>query len=356
MKAGMTLSDLAKEVERRAAMKRDYVVPTPAMEMLPSGRVTFGDQNVAVNDFAAGQIAEHCGIPAKYAKRMQAEAPELWAANVNAWFRKEPAARMARTLDGTLRAFVSDRFRPLEDIDLAEAALPALAELDLDVMSTQITDRRFYIKAVGKQLSRELAKHGAALGDGGHTIVDVLYPAVTLSNSEVGDGALSILVGTYTKGCSNLATFSERSMRKYHIGGKHEMGEAVYALLSDQTRRVTDAAIWAQVRDVVKAAFNAEAFNSLVDTIAGTQADKIADPIRVIELSTRKFGLTEGERTGVLKHLIEGADLSRFGLHNAITRAAQDLDDYDRASAFERMGGQIIELPRGEWAELAKAA
>lgn len=356
MKAGLSITELAREIERRDATKRDFLVPTQAMEMQPSGRITFGAEDVGVNDFAAGQIAEHCGIPAKYAKRMQAEAPELWATNVNAWFQKEPATRMARTLDGTMRAFVSDRFRQLEDIDLAKAALPALANLDLDIMSAQITETRFYLKAVGKQLSRELAKHGAALGDGGHTIVDVLYPAVTISNSEVGCGALSILRGTYKRGCSNLATFAALSMKKYHIGTKHDLGDEVYAILSDQTKRATDAAIWAQVTDVIKAAFDPAAFNSLCDTIEGTRNDKIADPMKIIELSSRRFGFNEDEKNNVLKHLIEGADLSRFGLHNAITRASQDIADYDRATDLERFGGQIIELPRNEWQTLAEAA
>ncbi len=57
------------------------------------------------------------------------------------------------------------------------------------------------------------------------------------------------------------------------------------------------------------------------------------------------------------KHLIEGGDLSRFGLANAVTRAAQDDEiDYDQASNMERMGGQLIELPQGEWRTLALAA
>jgi hypothetical protein len=188
--------------------------------------------------------------------------------------------------------------------------------------------------------------------------VRCLAPALTASNSEVGEGALSILGGTYDGFCSNLATFGERSTRKYHVGGKHEIvGEELYALLSDDTRRITDAATWAQIGDVVRAAFNEQHFNTLCDKIAGTQADKIeGDPVQVVKLTTSRFNLTEATGTSILKHLVEGGDLSRFGLHNAITRASQDVEDYDVATSMERIGAQVIELPKAEWKVLAEAA
>jgi hypothetical protein len=45
-----------------------------------------------------------------------------------------------------------------------------------------------------------------------------------------------------------------------------------------------------------------------------------------------------------------------FGLANAVTSTANDQDDYDAASSMEALGEKIIELPRNEWKELAKAA
>ncbi len=362
MKAGLTLSELAVEIERQAKTKRDYVVPTERLDMHVADDgaglgLTFGPQIVHVNDLAHRQIAEHVGIPAKYYDKMREEAPQLLANNVNEWFRKYPAPRLVRTLDGTARAFLSDRYRPLENLDLAEAALPPLKELGLDIMSCQVTDTRLYIKAVDPKVTRELEAKGGKFGDGKHNIVRCLAPAITISNSEVGMGAMSILVGVYDGFCSNLATFNERSMRKYHVGGKHELGDEVYALLSDDTRRKTDAALWSQVGDIVKAAFDRASFDALCDNIAETAEQKIeGDPIKVVELGARKLGLNETERGSLLRHLIEGGDLSRFGFYNAVTRTAEDAEDYDRATQLEKLGGSIIELPRHEWQELAEAA
>jgi hypothetical protein len=49
-------------------------------------------------------------------------------------------------------------------------------------------------------------------------------------------------------------------------------------------------------------------------------------------------------------------DLSAYGLVNAVTHFSQDVEDYDRATEFEALGGKLIELALGDWKELAHAA
>ena len=359
MKAGRTFDDFIAEIERRANAKKDVVVNTSNLSLQPSLELNVAGQfAVGVNEIAHDQIGQHCEIPAKYYDKMRAQAPDLLSANVNRWFQQGPEDRMVRMLDDNARAFLSKSYRPLENEDLALAAIPPLKDLGVDIMSMEITDRRLYIKAVDPKVTRELKAKGGTFGDGQHNIVRVLAPAITISNSEVGMGALSVLGGVYDGFCSNLATFGERSVRKYHAGARHELtNEQTFALLSDETRRKTDAALWAQVGDIVRAAFKAAEFDALCNKIAETQEQKIeGDPIKVVTLTTRKLGMTEAEGKVTLKHLIEGADLSRFGLYNAITRAAQDVESYDRATELERLGAQVIELPAKDWKPILQAA
>jgi len=361
MKSGLSLQELAREIERRANAKADIVASTKNMHMESGAggmHLHVGDKfDYRVNNIAHEQIGTHVDIPRKYYDKMLTDAPALLADNVNEWFKKYPAERMVRTLDGTARAFPSNKYRPLENEDLAQAVLPPILDMDLDVMSSQITDRRLYIKAVDKRVVRELEAKGGKFGDGKHNIVRMLAPAITISNSEVSEGALSILGGVYDGFCSNLATFGERSLRKYHVGAKHELGENVYAMLSDTSRRKQDEALWSAVGDVVRGAFDRARFDSLCDKIAETAEHPIeGDPVKVVKLSARRFGFNEEQETSVLKHLIEGGSLTRFGLYNAVTRMAQDVESYDDATAFERAGAQVIELPANEWKELARAA
>lgn len=363
MKTGIhSLQALAAEIDRRAKAKEDFVTKAKALTIVPVDNdihLRMGDREFGVNSIAHKQLQGYLKIPADYYDRMKRETPDLLAQNVNTWLHRSDEKRMIRVLDGDVRAIPSDKYRPLENEDLASAVLPVLMKLDLEVMSAAITDTKLYIKAVDKGVVRELAKTGAKFGDGGHTIVRrPNSPAVTISNSEVCMGALSVLVGLWDQFCSNLASFAERSARKYHVGTRHELGgDETYAMLSDETRRVTDEALWRQIGDVTKAAFDQQQFNTLCDKVEGTRNDKIdGDVIEVIKMTSKRFSLNETEGKSVLKHLIDGGDLSRFGLYNAITRTAEDLDDYDRASDFERLGGQIIELPKTEWTALAKAA
>jgi len=368
MKTGRSLTDLAAEIERRANGKRDLVVSTAHTAMIATsdqdgaaglGLIVGGQHQFGINDIAHGQIAAHTEIPKAYYDRMVKEAPGLLQNNVNTWFEKYPAPRMIRTLDNKARAFLSDKFSPdMENEDLAEAVLPVLLDMNLAIMSCEITDRRLYIKAVDKKVERELAKTGARFGDGGHTIVRVTSPAITISNSEVGMGALSIQGGVYDQFCSNLASFGERSMRRSHVGAQHKVAEGeLYAMLSDKSKRLNNAALWSTVRDVVRAVFDRAKFDALVDKIEGSHADKISgDVVKVVEVSTRKLGLLESEGKSVLRHLIEGGDLSRFGLYNAVTRMSQDIESYDRATELERIGASVIELPKADWQVLAEAA
>src|SRR5882672_4531798 len=293
MKSGKTLTELAQEIERRAKAKEDLVTTTRNVVMTDDLKLVVEcDKAFDVNSIAHDQIGTHVEIPSKYYDKMLAKAPALLANNVNTWFQKYPAKRMVRGLFGTARAFLSDAYRPLENEDLAEAVLPVLMDMDLALMSSEITERRLYIKAVDRRVERELAKTGARFGDGGHTIVRVASPAITISNSEVGHGSMAIMAGVYDGFCSNLATFSERSVRKTHVGKRHDLvTDEMYRMLSDDTRRKTDEALWAQIRDVVRAAFDRARFDALVDKIEGKIGDKIEDAVETVKLASARFTL-----------------------------------------------------------------
>ena len=69
----------------------------------------------------------------------------------------------------------------------------------------------------------------------------------------------------------------------------------------------------------------------------------------VIELTGKAFDLNQGEQDSILSYLIQGGDLSLYGLTNAITRASQDVESYDRATALEGIGWQVATMPAAQW-------
>jgi hypothetical protein len=360
MKTGKSLSDLAREIERRAEAKQDFIAPakqmraitaqgSPILELAETARFP-------ITSHAHGQLASYLEIPKRYYDRMLTDAPDLLCSSINRWLDEHAAERrMIRVLDDQVRAVLSDKYRPLENEDLAQAVLPVLSDLDVMILSADITDRRFYIKAVDRRIEQDVPT-GRKIGDGTHTFFDTISPAITISNSEIGAGALSIETSIFTKMCTNMATMGA-SLRKLHSGSRADVSDEVYELLSDQTRHQSDKAVWMQTRDLVRAAFDEAKFKAAAKQLGEAAADPIqADVIEVVQRARKRFAWTEGEQASVLTHLIKGGDLTRYGLHAAVTRSAEDLADYDRATEFEKLGGQIIELKPNEWRELAAAA
>lgn len=351
MKTGKTLVELATEIERQRKAKQDYIADTRQMHMLDDSRMILRVDGVdsaalPVRPIAHSQIGQRLGIHAKYYDRMLAEAPQLLAQNVNHWFGKAPERRMLRTLDGDVRAFLSDRYARIDNWNVANVVLPIMQQqAGLQVVSCEITERRMYIKATSTQI--KLAVQGSRRRG------DVVEAGVIAKNSEIGFGRLEI--GPYMKflACTN-GMIAEASLQRAHLGRKDD---SLDGLLSDETKALEDKALLAKVADVLKAAFNRETFEARIQKMSEQTQQMIkGDPVKAIEVLGEELALTQDEQSSVLRNLIEGGDLSRYGVMNAVTRTAEDVDSYDRATDFEQMGGIVLDLPQKNWERIAVAA
>lgn len=132
MKSGLTIVEMAQQIERQSKLKQDYLLDTRRLQVEPFGSQlylhTFDDHDdplvepLEINQIAHRQIGTHLKIPAAYYDRMLSDYPELLAENVNSWFQREPTQRMVRTLDGTVRAFLSNRYRRIDNLDMKKTS------------------------------------------------------------------------------------------------------------------------------------------------------------------------------------------------------------------------------------------
>ena len=346
MKTGRSLQDLAAELDRQATSKRDYLADTRRLEMKPldSGKVMLDGVNggMQLKLIAHAQLANSLQIPKTYYDRMLQEAPDLLSTNVNRWLAKQPAKKLIRTLDGEVRAILSDSYRPLDNLELAEAVLPKLIDLQAHVVSSEVTDSRLYIKAVTDRIAGEIK------------VGDVINAGVVVSNSEVGQGSLRVEVLDFRLVCAN-GMIREASIRKAHLG-RSSRGQDVIEdsreFFRDETRQADDRAFFLKVRDATTAMFDQERFLKRIEAYKGAsavQAGPSGSEEEIVEVTAKRFGFSEAEKGGILRHLIRGGDLSVWGVANAVTRQAQDVEQYDRATELEALGGSIIELPRSAW-------
>ena len=166
-------------------------------------------------------------------------------------------------------------------------------------------------------------------------------PVKKLTNSEIGLGALKIVPFTHRLVCLNGMVRERHGFRKTHVG-KHIEEDAIY---SDEAMQADDHAFWLKVRDVIKQLLSLETMNLFAQEMREAMGIELGRPQKAVEVLSQKFTLNKSEQEGVLTHLIKGADLSQWGLANAITRTAQDLDDYDRMTEFESLGYKVLTNP-----------
>ena len=198
-----------------------------------------------------------------------------------------------------------------------------------------MTEKRLYIQAVTPKVSGEVKKG------------DVVQAGIVISNSEVGCGSVRVEPMIFRLVCTN-GMILPSALRRHHIGkaGEGEWNEGdAYEVFSDATRKLDDKAFWAKVNDVTMSALDSIRFRENLAKLAQTTAIDTGKPQEAVEIVGATFGLLEQEQETVLTHLAKGGDLSLWGLANAVTRSAEDMESYDRAIELERIGGQVIELP-----------
>ena len=253
---------------------------------------------------------------------------------------------MLRTLDGNVRAVLSDRYRRLDNYDLAESVLPILRQLpEVIFESVELTETKMYLKCVTPRLRFEVAPG------------DVVQAGVVISNSEVGQGTLSVQPLLFRLLCRNGLIAADRSLRKTHVGRSLATEDEGVVVYQDDTLKADDKAFFLKVRDVVQAAVSEATFRQTAQKLQRTLGVRLTgDPVKAVEVLAQRYTLNDDERTGVLRHLIEDGQLSGYGLVNAVTHYSQTVADYDRATEFEALGGRLIELTAQEWKGLAEAA
>ena len=344
MKSGRTIQEMAQEILRQSEAKADYLVNTGRLQMEAWDKTPMlhmlgesGEDQLEpldVQTTAHRQLSTYLSIPQKYYDRMLQEDPDLLAYNVNRWLQRNPEQRMLRTMDGRVRAFLSNRYRRIDNIDIARVTLPIIQEMpDARYESCQITDDYMYIKVVNPPLTAEVVPG------------DIVQAGVVISNSETGLGAVCIQPLIFRLVCRNGMVVNDARTRRNHVGRVNSTEEN-FALYSQETLAADDHAFILKIQDTVRAAVDEARFSQVLGKMQESKQAKLnmANIPSVVKLASSSFGITEAESEGVFQHLIEDADYTLYGLANAVTRYSQDVESNDRASKLEEIGYSVMTM------------
>ena len=348
MKSQLSLNALAQKLTDQKSLKKDYVVESNNLRFYSNGsnqlhlngKNKMGeeiDKVFDVNDVALNQITTKVGISKKYADKMLDGHKSLFNDNVNYWFENTPKPQMIRTLDNQVRAVLSDKYKRVDNDMIAEQVLPILLDKEYDIKSCAITDTKMYIKASLPSLQREVNKG------------DVVESGVIISNSEVGHGAVNVSPFIHRLVCMNGMVVNTSKLNSRHLTSSQSTIDGVWSILSDEAKELDSQALLAKVRDVVASTSDEMRFEEQVQMMSNASQIKIKKPKKVIELLENKFDLTKNEGESILENLINRDDKqpmsNLWSVVNSITALGNTMDDYDRGTKMQEIGGKLLTMP-----------
>lgn len=311
-------------------------------------------------------IAEKLKIPLAYVRRLRFERPDLYDANVNGWLQgrrpkgfrdgqgvwheQRPAIEgdgrsfLIRAFrgddgkEGAARAFLSDRFKTTDNLDVLTAALDGVAQAGhpVEITGCDLTDRRMYVR-VQSEAVKALAP---TLLDGyrspysGLSGADnpTVFAGFEISNSEVGGGAFTITPRLVVEVCSNGMKITKDAFREVHLGGRLDEGVIRW---SEDTQRKSLEVVTARARDSVATFLDVEYMERVIRDLEAKSGVRLSNAAEGVKTVSKRLAFSEETTNGVLDMFIRGGQTTAGGVMQAVTAYAQSVDDADLAASLE---------------------
>jgi hypothetical protein len=360
--------ELRDKVIENKSLKRDFIDDIRAIHMSSGEDGNYINLSsraydpMSVDKHALAQMGSWAKIPYNYIRTMDDNRRyDLLAENFNSWF-KNPVndsrtrkmfrglASKSRTEDWigsekiNIRSFHSDRYSVFDHEDVWDVVQPAIEELekDFELKSSSITDSKMYIKLLFPEVE-------------GKVVGDTVQLGLSITNSEIGLGIISVQPLIYVLRCTNGMVLPASGIKKRHIGSVlEEDGLIEY---KEDTRKIAKEFHGKKTRDSIKSVvdglFNGEILRSLNESAS---SKSVNNPQKAIEKITELFSLDKKESEGTTLAFWKERNLSKWGMANAVTEIANTHSSYDRASELEAIGGKIINMDEGQWSKIALAA
>jgi len=216
----MKLQSLIEELEKQKPLKWDKKMNSSHIEMILDENQPIlklqEEKSFSITKPCHSQIAEKLEIPLKYYHKMEEAAPELLAENVNTWLRKNGKDVFVRGLGESVRAFLSDRYRVIDHLDVLYCSLNELQAHEAEIEDCYVSEIELNIKVKSGKL-RDFVRHKD----------DLIMGGIFLTNSETGHKALRVEPRLFRVKCSNGMIVEELVTREIHIGNGDEIADEI---------------------------------------------------------------------------------------------------------------------------------
>jgi hypothetical protein len=391
--------------DTRALVARAIAADNVKPQVVLEAPVGAGQLRMQIGAVAHDHLAWRLGIDKKYYQRMNEQAPELLAENLNWWLQHTPDERLLRMLRPAaltddeqkemaalgarvrLRGMMGKGYRTIDDADLLDAILPSLENNNAKLVDFSIDDRRMhakfmtefftmdqlralYAKATGLTVE-QVRGHFKLNGKDVSWVDEPMGYGVTIRHSEVGFASLSVAFVERVAKCLN-DYVSENGIAIRHTGGKDrnkalgvesdsETGDVRNT--SDATQMLDNAALLSRVQDRIEREFDPKGVLERAQKLVASKVTNVERPKDVplfefvggVGLS---LGLGEGEiellKEETVKSIaVEGAE-THFAHVQGITALARQMTNYDRRLEVERSGFALLNDDASALVKLAR--
>lgn len=367
-----SLGDLVAELDRQKSARFDFVADTRSLgvkvddrgpvlhsqgiettEFIPKAGLPIGDEAIA-------QLGDRLApaIPRRFLRDLISDRPQIAEGLLTDLLHATGKPNLVRCLDDKVRAFLSDRYQPVDNYELAFTALEVAREQGGEVVECSLSEQNLRIKltnrsvfdalddvrtgttgwfagGIGNQkyLSRVAANTTGDLPGGPGTV----HPLITIGNSETGHGSSHCRLGILKAICFNLATV-ETVVQQVHLGGRLEPG-----IFSQETIRKDAEVVLCKAKDAITTAFSTERFQHIINLCKVAQ-DTPVQRTKVIDFVVGEGLITQDQRDSLLLYFAAESETA-YGFAQAAARLAQDIENGDTAADLEAFAGKVISKP-----------
>ena len=398
-----SLDDMVAMLRDQHARRVDVVAPAAALTakwgslviagtepVIEDDGVTMADGTYYPTKVCVDGLASRLNIPVGYLRRLSINRPDLFDDNVNGWLHGTQAGAPEHHADpstdkylirclrgddgqpGIARAVLSDSYLMIDNLDVLMAVLEGVREagvpVNLDPTCCHLGDEKMHVtvwsdavkamapalleryrspfegqdapRRAGWDLRAALAaaeREGQGY-DGDEPIINAGF---LFQNSEVGLGRFTITPRMRVRACKNGLIVDENIVARQHLGVKLDVGVVKWGAA---TVSKTLELIKAQTADAVRTFLDVEYLKAKITELERTAGAPVRDPAEMVKLVSKNLRYSDERQTQILEMFTRGGQMTAAGMMNAVTAAAQTIEDPDEAFAVEADGVKAMRL------------
>jgi len=274
----------------------------------------FSDSNLpenaplALREHALQQLCTRIGVPYAFFKKCPSALQEF---NV-LWFMQhlnsEKDVMLRIVKENEVRAIVSDRYAPFDDIELFRM-LADFMEGTEEVVFQSFEEKSTHVRITWPAKAEEIQPG------------DVVEQGIHIANSEVGMRSVTILGVVYRLKCKNGLIARENRGGFRHIGDPERIKGAVRQVIEDVKN---DS-------------------GKLLERFKKSLQKKIEQPVEALNQLAERNNLTKEEYKALLESFMAEPSKNLFGVVNAVSNSAQKMPDMDRRVEMEFMASNLLD-------------